>query len=194
MELASTNAVFSIYNLAFLPTIGLHVAASIMVGQAMGDRQPDRAAFATHSVLHLAMGYMGVMALLFVFFPDMLMNLFRSRNDVGDFDAVLRMGVVLMRYCAVFTLIDAVAIVYVGGLKGAGDTRYTMLVMGCASLACIVGPLIVLHHMGLTSIHGPWICLLLYVVVLATAFAVRFRKGPWRRIDLIGRNAKTERG
>ncbi|WP_316896453.1 MATE family efflux transporter [Pseudodesulfovibrio indicus] len=194
VELASTNAVFSIYNLAFLPTIGLHVAASIMVGQAMGDRQPDRAAFATHSVLHLAMGYMGVMALLFVFFPDMLMNLFRSRNDVGDFDAVLRMGVVLMRYCAVFTLIDAVAIVYVGGLKGAGDTRYTMLVMGCASLACIVGPLIVLHHMGLTSIHGPWICLLLYVVVLATAFAVRFLKGPWRRIDLIGRNAKTERG
>ncbi|MEZ7198454.1 MATE family efflux transporter [Pseudodesulfovibrio karagichevae] len=194
VELASTSAVFSIYNLAFLPTIGLHVAASIMVGQAMGDGNPDRAAFATHSVLHLALAYMGVMAVVFWVMPEFLLNLFRARGAAGaEFDAVLKMGEVLMRYCAVFTLLDAVAIVYMGGLKGAGDTRFIMGVMGTASIACIVLPLLVLNELGMTSIHGPWIFLLVYVMILTATFSYRFTKGPWRRIDLIGRE-KSEMG
>ncbi|XXJ21636.1 MATE family efflux transporter [Desulfovibrio caledoniensis] len=194
VELASTSAVFSIYNLAFLPTIGLHVAASIMVGQAMGDGNPDRAAFATQSVLHMALAYMGVMAVVFWVMPEFLLNLFRARGAAAaDFDAVLVMGRVLMRYCAVFTLLDAVAIVYMGGLKGAGDTRFIMAVMGTSSIVCIVIPLLVLNGLGINSIHGPWIFLLVYVLILATTFAFRFVKGPWRRIDLIGRN-KPEMG
>jgi MATE family multidrug resistance protein len=194
VELASTSAVFSIYNLAFLPTIGLHVAASIMVGQAMGDNNPDRAAFATHSVLHLALAYMGVMAVVFWFMPEFLLNLFRARGAAGaEFDAVLGMGVVLMRYCAVFTLLDAVAIIYMGGLKGAGDTRFIMAVISASSVFCIVIPLLVLNGLGVTSIHGPWIFLLGYVMILAFTFALRFNRGPWRRIDLIGRG-KLEMG
>ncbi|MGE4422299.1 MAG: MATE family efflux transporter [Pseudodesulfovibrio sp.] len=194
VELASTSAVFSIYNLAFLPTIGLHVAASIMVGQAMGDGNPDRAAFATHSVLHLALAYMGVMAVVFWVMPEFLLNLFRARGASGaEFDAVLKMGVVLMRYCSVFTLLDAVAIVYMGGLKGAGDTRFIMAVISIGSIVCIVIPLLVLNALGWTSIHGPWIFLLGYVMILASTFSHRFTKGPWRRIDLIGRE-KSEMG
>ena len=194
VELASTSAVFSIYNLAFLPTIGLHVAASIMVGQAMGDKKPDRAAFATHSVLHLALAYMGVMAVIFWVMPEFLLNLFRARGDAGaGFADVLVMGEILMRYAAAFTLIDAVAIVYMGGLKGAGDTRFIMAVMGTSSILCIVAPLLVMNLLGMTDINGPWIFLLLYVVVLASTFMLRFRRGPWRRIDLIGRSDKPER-
>jgi len=194
VELASTSAVFSIYNLAFLPTIGLHVAASIMVGQAMGDGNPDRGAFATHSVLHLALAYMGVMAVVFWVMPEFLVNLFRARGAAAaDFDKVLVLGEVLMRYCAVFTLLDAVAIIFMGGLKGAGDTRFIMTVMGLSSIVCIVIPLLVLNKLNVTSIHGPWIFLLLYVTILASTFTLRFIKGPWRRIDLIGRD-KPEMG
>ncbi|WP_319582745.1 MATE family efflux transporter [uncultured Pseudodesulfovibrio sp.] len=189
VELASTSAVFSIYNLAFLPTIGLHVAASIMVGQAMGDNNPNRAAFATHSVLHLALAYMGFMAVVFWVMPEFLLNLFRARGEAGvEFGDVLVMGEVLMRYCALFTLLDAVAIVYMGGLKGAGDTRFIMAVMGVSSIVCIVIPLLILNGLGVNSIHGPWIFLLVYVLILASTFSLRFTKGPWRRIDLIGRD------
>ncbi|WFS62263.1 MATE family efflux transporter [Pseudodesulfovibrio thermohalotolerans] len=195
VELASTSAVFSIYNLAFMPTIGLHVAASIMVGQAMGDGNPDRAAFATHSVLHLALAYMCVMAVVFWVMPEYLLNLFRASGDAGaDFDAVLQMGRTLMRYAAVFTVCDAVVIVYMGGLKGAGDTRFIMLVMGTASIASIVIPMLVLSWLGITNIHWPWLFLLIYVIVLAVIFTARFIRGPWRRIDLIGRGDGPEMG
>jgi len=186
VELASTNAVFSIYNIAFLPTVGLHIAASVMVGQAMGDKNPDMAAYATKSVLHLAMAYMVFMGIFFIGFPVYLMNLFRGRGGAAAaFEPILNMGVVLMRYAAIFTIIDAVAIVYVGGLKGAGDTRFTMTTIGLASMCCIVVPLLTLNAMDIRGIHGPWMCLLLYVIVLATTFMTRFRNGPWRKIRVI---------
>ena len=186
VELASTSAVFSIYNLAFMPIIGLNIAASIMVGQAMGDRNVVQASYATQSVFHLAMAYMAVMAVLFVIFPEFLLNLFRTRGEgAGDFGAVVEMGVVLMRYAAAFTLLDAVVIVYVGGLKGAGDTRFTMVIIGVASMVCMIIPILVLNKFGIRNIHGPWICLLAYVAFLAAAFIIRFNKGPWQKIEVI---------
>lgn len=187
VELASTNIAISIYTLAFLPMIGMNVAASIMVGQAMGDKMPDRAAYATKSVLHIALLYMSIMALMFVLFPEFLLELFRTRSEGAvDFSLVVNMGVILMHYVAAFTLIDGVAIIYMGGLKGAGDTRFVMMTMSCISLLCIVSPILVLNSMGLLGVHGPWFCLLTYVSALAIIFMTRFRKGPWRSINVIG--------
>lgn len=186
VELAATNIAISIDTLAFLPTIGMHIACSIMVGQAMGRKDPDSAAYATKSVLHLALIYMGTMGVLFLTFPEPLLELFRTRSEAGgDFGPVVNMGVVLLRYVAAFTLIDAVAIVYVGGLKGAGDTRFTMITMGTASLCCLVIPTWLLNHFGVASIHWPWVCLISYVAVLAIAFSTRFRQGKWRQIEMI---------
>ena len=188
VELASTSVVFSIYNLAFMPIIGLNIAASIMVGQAMGDRNVPQACYSTQSIFHLAIGYMALMSVLFVFFPEWLINLFRTRDETGfEFNEVLDMGVMLMRYAAAFTLIDAVAIIYVGGLRGAGDTRYTMTVNLLASVFCMILPILVLSWLDLKNIHGPWLCLLSYVSFLAVSFIVRFRKGPWQRIEVIDR-------
>jgi MATE family multidrug resistance protein len=189
VELAATNVAISVDTLSFMPMIGMHIAVSIMVGQAMGAGRPERAAYATSSVLHIAVGYMTFMAAVFLLFPEWLMELFRTRGGEGDFGAVAEMGVVLLRYVAVFTVMDAVAIVYMGGLKGAGDTRFIMLTMGLTSMTCIVIPLSVLSWQGVDSIHGPWICLVSYVTVLATVFTIRFIKGPWRSLRILGDEA-----
>lgn len=186
VELAATNIAISIDTLSFLPMIGMHVAASIMVGQAMGAGKPEQAAYATKSVLHIAVLYMGCMAILFIALPGPLVELFRTRGgDAAEFEQVRHLGAILLRYVAAFTLIDAVAIVYMGGLKGAGDTKFIMWTMGVSSLACIVLPLGMMSYYDSMDVHGPWICLLTYVCVLATAFMHRFRKGPWRSIQVI---------
>ncbi|WP_348771048.1 MATE family efflux transporter [Pseudodesulfovibrio sp. zrk46] len=186
VELAATNIAISIDTLAFLPMIGMSIAASILVGQAMGSGNPDDAAYATKSVLHIALAYMALMATLFILFPGPLLELFRTRGDAGgDFALVKESGVVLLRYVAAFTLIDAVAIVYMGGLKGAGDTRFIMRTMCLGAFGCLVIPISVMTWLGVGGVHGPWICLLVYVALLATAFMVRFRKGGWRSIRVI---------
>lgn len=186
VELAASNIAISIYTLAFMPTIGMHVAASIMVGQAMGSGRPDDAAYAAKSVLHIALGYMAMMGVLFLTLPVPLLELFRTRAESGvDFAPVIGLGILLLRYTVAFTLVDAVAIVYIGALKGAGDTRFTMMTMGTASICCLVIPTWLFSRLGFQSVHGPWIFLLTYAVVLAVAFAVRFRRGKWRSIRVI---------
>ncbi len=186
VELAATNIAISVDTLAFLPMIGMHVATSIMVGQAMGRGEPDQAAYATKSVLHIALAYMVMMAAIFILFPEPLIGLFRARGSApGDFAPVVASGTLLLRYVAVFTLVDAVAITYMGGLKGAGDTRFIMFTMAVASFFCMVLPLSLLNYFGLMGLHGPWICLLSYVIVLAATFMTRFRKGPWRSMRVI---------
>lgn len=187
VELAATNIAISIYTLAFLPMIGMHIATSIMVGQAMGSKDPEQAAYATKSVLHIALFYMSIMSILFIVFPDFLIELFRAHGELsGDFEQVVIMGVTLMRFAAIFTLIDGVAITYAGGLKGAGDTRFIMITMSVASLLFMVGPIIVLNSFEKLDVNASWICLLLYALALAVAFMYRFRKGPWREISVIG--------
>jgi len=186
VELAATNIAISIDTLAFLPAMGMSIAASIMVGQAMGSGKPGDAVYSTKSVLHLALAYMGFMGVIFVLFPGPLLELFRTRGEAGsDFGSVVDMGTVLLRYVAAFTLIDAVAIVYMGALKGAGDTKFIMQAMGLASFGCLVIPISIMTYYGVAGVHGPWACLLAYVTVLAFVFMYRFRKGGWRSIRVI---------
>ncbi len=187
VELAASNIAMSIDTLAFLPMIGMHIAASIMAGQAMGSGDPDQAAYATKSVLHIALVYMTCMATIFILFPGPLVELFRTRGDTGDFAEVVALGTVLLRYVAAFTFVDALDIIYMGGLKGAGDTGFIMRTMGLSSICCMVVPVLVLNYFGIMGIHGPWICLLIYASVLGVAFMYRFRKGPWRSIRVIER-------
>ncbi|WP_241667452.1 MATE family efflux transporter [Pseudodesulfovibrio senegalensis] len=186
VELAASNMAISVDTLAFLPAIGMSIAVSVMVGQAMGSNNLRRAEYALKSVLHLVLLYMGGMGLVFVLAPEFLLGLFRA-NGMSDaeFAPILALGVVLMRYVALFTLMDALAIVYMGGLKGAGDTRFIMWGIGCSSLGVMVVPLILLYNFTDMNIHGPWLCLLLYVMVLSGLFVWRFRTGVWKRLRVI---------
>jgi MATE family multidrug resistance protein len=95
------------------------------------------------------------------------------------------MGVVLLRYVALYSLIDGVSIVYFGALKGAGDTRFVMLTMLTACIGVLILPVWVLVNTGTGGIHGPWLCLTAYIATLALSFALRFRGGHWRHIKVI---------
>ena len=101
------------------------------------------------------------------------------------FADIKAMGVVLLRYVALYSLIDGVSIVYFGALKGAGDTRFVMLTMLAASVGVLILPTWTLVATGTGGIHGPWLCLTAYIAALAGSFALRFRSGHWRRIRVI---------
>lgn len=193
VELAATNAAISIDTLSFLPTIGMSIAASVMVGQYMGSGEPDKAAYSIMSVLHLSLVYMIFMAVWYVMYPEFLMNLFKPREfSAEQYAPVLGLGVVLLRYVAGFAVIDAVTIVMFGGLKGTGDTRYTMLVMGGCSLIVMVIPGIILTYLDMLNVHVLWIMLLSYVFSMGTLFVIRFRSGKWRQHQLVDESASTE--
>jgi len=56
-----------------------------------------------------------------------LLLLFRSQHqNAVQHAAIMDVGVILIRFVAVFCLFDAMNLVFSGAIKGAGDTRFIM--------------------------------------------------------------------
>lgn len=194
VALSATNIAFSINGLTYLPLLGLSVAASILTGRSQGQGRPDRARRAAGSTLILALFWMGSVSLIFLFAPGPLIELFRpsgpaAATETADFSAIAAMTVVLLRYVALYSVVDAVSLTYFGALKGAGDTKYLMLVMLFASVGVLIAPAWLTVRAGVGGVHGPWVALTAYIGVLAAAFWLRFRHGAWARRRVIETSA-----
>ena len=186
INLAAANIVFSIHTLAFLPAIGLSIALSIMSGQAIGRGRPQDAVTASNSTIHITLTYMVLMALIFVLFPEFLMNLFKPRHlTEAQFAPMLEIGITLLRFVALFTVLDTVGITYSGAIKGAGDTIFIMKTMALCSIAMIIIPLLVGIEFFNAGVIYSFTFLTLYVVLLAIVFWRRFHQGKWQRMSVI---------
>jgi len=185
-ELAATNIVFSINTLAFLPMVGFSVAASTLVGQALGANNPGEAHRDTMRTLSLATGYMAAVSLVFALVPEAFLSLFRPRDlDDAGYAAITATGVWLMRFVAVYSLIDAVGMILFGALKGAGDSRYLMLSMGGAAILVMIVPTYAAVEWFGAGIYTAWTFLTAYVFALAGLMWLRYRGGKWRRMRVI---------
>ncbi|MDF1552431.1 MAG: MATE family efflux transporter [Deferrisomatales bacterium] len=185
-ELAATNIVISIELLVFLPLIGLSVATSMLVGQSIGAGRPENGARATGSAVRLGIAVMALGALTFVLVPDALLALFRTRDlPLEAFGPVVEQGRVLLRFVAVICLIDAPSMMFLGALKGAGDTHFVMWTLGSCSLLVLALPsYLLVEHLG-AGLYGPWTCFTLYVIALTAAATLRFRGGKWMGMRVI---------
>jgi len=185
-ELAASNIVFSLDHLAFLPMVGFHMGAVVLVGQAIGAGRPADAAAATTSTLHLTWVWVGLVGLLFAAFPGWLMDLFRARTcDAAGFAGIREMGVLLLRFVAMYVVFDGTSLVYSAALKGAGDTSFVMKMVAALSLGVMVLPtyLVVVWLGG--GVVWAWLLATAYLMVLCTAFYLRYRYGPWRTMSVI---------
>ena len=83
------------------------------------------------------------------------------------------------------------ALVLSGALKGAGDTHFVMYFQSAVAWGILVlGQLILVVWLGL-NVFVSWAWTLVYIIILGIGFALRFRSGRWKRIDLLGRRATT---
>jgi multidrug resistance protein, MATE family len=186
-ELAASNIAFALEHLCFLPMVGFHQGTIILAGQAIGAGKPDHAAQSAISTLHIALLYMGSMAMIFMFLPGPLMDLFRERGVNPDEYAVIRdMGTNILRLMALYTMFDALGLVYSAVLKGAGDTMFVMWMVGVLSLVIMILPTWWLLQMQFE--HGlvyAWLLAATYTAAVALAFYLRFRQGAWRSMKVI---------
>ncbi len=174
-------------HVSFMPTVGLSVALTAIVGRCMGMRRPDLAAERTWLALKLALAYMGVWAVAFVLFREPMIRLFIPET-MSELDAseVIRIGGMVLIAAAVFQIFDAVAIVTSGALRGAGDAVWPGVVMATLSWGCLLGggTWIIKVAPGLGSV-GPWAMAATYIVLAGVLLLARFSSGKWRTMRVV---------
>jgi len=186
VELAVSNIVLSIETLSFLPMVGFHISAATLVGQAIGRGRPEEGVYSTASALHITAAYMIIMAGVFVFFPEPLLDLFHSsRSHPEQYARIVDLGVILMRFVALYSFFDALNLVYSGAIKGAGDTRFIMWTIGGLSLGVMILPVYLAVEVMGRGLYTAWTLATLYVCFLGLAFLLRYRQGKWKEMRVI---------
>lgn len=183
-ELTATNLAFNISSLAFMPVFGLATAASIVVGQQLGRSDPDLAARGTWTCLWLALGYMGLVSLLYVTVPDLFLFGFFANGDREHQARIRAIAIVLLRYVAAYNVFDALNMVFVSAIKGAGDTQF---IFGTSLVMAIVlagATWLALRVFG-AGLHGCWLLITAWIWLLGTIYLARFLQGRWRLMRVI---------
>jgi MATE family multidrug resistance protein len=182
----ATSMAFSISSLAFMPIYGLHLAVCVLVGERLGENRDDLAARATYTTLQVSWIYMLVISLLYVFAPGLfLYGFFPDQAALSAHEtAVMQTAALLLQFVAAYNLLDATQMVFVGAIKGAGDTQFLLRVS--LVLAALLGAFSWLSvEVWELNVYGCWTLVVFWCWLAALTYLVRFRQGKWRQMRVI---------
>ena len=188
VHMAAGWATMRYVHLSFMPAVGFSVAATALVGKAIGAGDPDRAARLARTALGMALVWMTACGVFFLLGRDQLVRVFASGGETPaeTVEAIVAIGSKLLVCAAVFQILDAVGIVYSGALRGAGDTLVPGVVTVVFSWVFIVlGGIVIVNTMPQLESVGPWLAATAYLMALGVVMGWRWESGAWRRIRLV---------
>ena len=184
LSLAATTLAFNVNSLAFMPLLGLGLALSTLVGQELGRDRPELAQRATWTAVTFACVYSGTLGLFYFLTPNLFLFGHVAGTDPGQFESLRSTTVILLRFVAAYCLLDALLVTFVSTLKGAGDTRFILVVSAIMSpLPVLVGGLgMYFLNWGLLAC---WTVITVWIWSLAGIYLLRFLSGHWKEMRVI---------
>ncbi len=159
--------------LSYLPGWGFSIAATTLVGQELGAKNPDGAREATAVARRFALLVMTAMGVALFIFAEPIVRIFTADSEV------IREGVWAIRIAACIQPLMSQSFVFGGALRGAGDTRATMVItMSTVWGLRIVVTYLLGHLLGLGLI-GAWLAIGVDFAFRWALFSRRFRTGKW---------------
>ena len=173
---AAHQIVSQLETLSFLPCIGFSAAASALVGQSLGMRDPQRATRSGWAAARMAAVWTTVAGVLLAAFPALFIGVFTSDATV------IAAGIGALIVVGFAQPAQAVNFAIAGALRGAGDTRFTLFAT-IVNWLMIRLPLAYLlaFPLGL-GLAGIWLGVLIDYAVRAVILMLRFRGGRWTRL------------
>jgi multidrug resistance protein, MATE family len=177
-EVAAANVVINVTLVAVLPGLGLGLAAASLVGQALGRSDPADAKAWGWDVVKIGAGVMTVLGLPMLLFPDLILRIFLHEP------LTLEVARGPLRLVGATIGIDAVGMVLMNALIGAGASRTSMVVTIATQwllflpVAYVLGPVL---GLGLMAI---WSAQVSYRALSALIFAHLWRRGSWVAIQV----------
>ncbi len=183
--LAASTLAFNLNTMAFLPMVGLGTAVSILVGKRIGEGHPAAAARTTWIAMGIAAVYMLAFGVIYIGFPDLLMSPYAIEGNAADFAKIRPLIIRLLWFVAIYSLFDAMAIIFGSALRGAGDTRFAMLFsFGCGWLLMVFPTWLGVRYFD-WGVLAAWSACTVNVFVCGLGFAARFQQGKWRSMRVI---------
>lgn len=185
--MAATNLAFSVNSMVFVPLLGFGTAVQTVVGNHIGANVLEAVPRTTWNAARMGLVWTGVASILLIFFPETSLAVFSSGGSnpsAQSIAAVLPLSAQLLKFVAVYSVFDSLAVVFAASLRGAGDTMFPMLMTMCSSWLIMTVPAWVISLQDGATIHMLWMTCTAHIIVMGTAMTVRFMSGRWKRIQV----------
>lgn len=175
---AAHNICLNILSLSFSFGEGFGIAASSLVGQNLGAGRPDLSIVYGKVCQRMSFVTCTAMLLLFTFGGQALVGLFTSEAEI------LEVSRSILLIAALVLFGQASQMIFMGALRGAGDTRYTAAV----SMVCVMAlrpalAYLFAYTLGL-GLVGAWLSFIADQYLRLFFTARRFSSGNWMSIRL----------
>ncbi len=177
VSLASHNIAISFMHLCFMPAIAVSIGISAIVGQWIGRGKINVAKHRVFVALGICMAYMVSMGIIIGVLGGKLISILFSKDP-----EVIHFGHLLLILAAFFQAFDAINIICLGALRGAGDTKWVMWTMVIVAYTFFLPLSYILGFVLKMGAIGSWIGATIYICVLSLTLAYRFLSEKWSKI------------
>lgn len=178
VEVAATEVVFTLAMASFLPAVGFGVACATLVGKALGEEDPERAAVSMLESVRWSVIFMGTMGILFLLFPRPILLIFTNDGEV------IEMALVALRILGVVQFFDAVGMTLWFALSGAGNTLFPAIIDLSLSWGIFLPGSYLLGIVFGYGLIGPWLAFAIYLFLYAICITWKILKGDWKEIEI----------
>ncbi len=188
---AATQIVMMLTALCYMPAVGISMAGTTFVGQAIGAGDPSWANRVGDAIIGVTVLYMGAVGTLLALLGPWLLPWFTNSSD-PQAAAVVSRASLLLWIAAGYQVFDGLNIGASACLRGAGDVRLPAIMVLALSwcffvpLAHVVsfapggGWIDGLPQFGFGAIGG-WLAALIYICALGLMLFARWRSRAWQR-------------
>ncbi|HCY75579.1 MAG TPA: MATE family efflux transporter [Ignavibacteriales bacterium] len=167
-ELAAHQIAINLASISFMGVLGISQAASIRVGNAMGEKNISKIRKAGFTGIVLGASIMSLAGLTFI-----LLNNFLPRLYIDD-EAVISIASRLIIIAALFQLSDGTQAVGIGVLRGLTDVKGPTIITFIAYWVISLPIAYVLAFIFKLGVQGVWIGLLIGLTASAILLTLRF--------------------
>jgi putative MATE family efflux protein len=173
--LAGYTIALRIIIVAILPSWGMTNAVATLVGQNLGAGKPDRAEKSVWITGLYNMGFLLLVTVVFIVWPEALIGVFTSDKDV------LAMGAQCLRVVSYGYVFYAWGMVMMQAFNGAGDTATpTWINLACYWLFQIPLAIVLARVLEMGPL-GVFLAITIAESVLAVVGILVFRRGRWKQ-------------
>ncbi|NLV88111.1 MAG: MATE family efflux transporter [Tissierellia bacterium] len=175
---ATHQICINILNLSFTPGQAFGISASTLTGRSLGAEEPEKAELYIKTCGKIGAVIAALMGIIFFFFGGFLANLYTSNQEVvAEAAKVLKLVAFLQPF-------QCSQLIIAGGLRGAGDTVWTLVstFIGILVIRVILAYTFVMK-MGM-GLSGAWLAVLIDQSIRWVLNVIRLRTGKWKYITI----------
>jgi putative MATE family efflux protein len=182
VAMAAHQALLTLESICFLGAEGFGVAASTIVGQYLGRRDPEGSTRGGWFAAIACAGALSSCGLLIWATASWTLPVFVAPGESGE--GLIAAATLAMPLLVVAQPMMALAVVLGHGLRGAGDTRSPVLAAAIGGLALrVAGAWLLAVELGL-GLSGIWLATAIDWAVRSVILAVVFARGRWRTLQI----------